>query len=64
MAFFSLSGSNCGSKPSPDFTLIDRYLTTWDPEYESYPLYEEWLRREFTQNVAIKMYQSAAKNPK
>jgi hypothetical protein len=27
---FSLLGSDCGSKPSPDFTLIDRYLTIWD----------------------------------
>jgi hypothetical protein len=27
---FSLFGSGCGSKPSPDFALIDRYLTTWD----------------------------------
>ncbi|MFA6562738.1 MAG: hypothetical protein WCV00_12580 [Verrucomicrobiia bacterium] len=27
---FSLFGSGCGSKPSPDFALIDGYLRTWD----------------------------------
>jgi hypothetical protein len=27
---FSLFGSGCSSKPSPDFTLIDQYLKTWD----------------------------------
>ena len=33
-------------------------------EYASFPLYEEWRHREFTQNVAIKMYEGAAKNRK
>jgi hypothetical protein len=155
----SLFGSGCGSKTSPDFTLIDRYLTTWDQfaqgdnslvplikqdraafeqhlsdaltkndnrapsrfvfyavvqvggfiplasplgqafqhrvgeavpiftnekdssqsyfagdlyfwweahksEYAPYPLYEEWRQRDFAQNVAIRMYQSATKNRK
>ena len=154
---FSLFSSGCGSKPSPDFALIDQYLTTWDQfaqgdnsltprlkqgqtafqqhltdaltkndnrapgrfvfyavvqvggsiplasplgqafqqrvgsavpiftddkdgsksffagdlyfwweahksEYASYPLYEEWRQRDFAQRVAIRMYQSAAKN--
>ncbi len=158
MALFLFS-SGCGSKPSPDFALIDRYLTVWDQfaqgdnsllsrinkdrapfeqhladalakidrrapgrfvfyavvqvggfiplasqlgqafqqrvgdavpvftnpkdgstsffagdlyfwweahksEYESYPLYEEWRRRDFAQNVAIKMYESAVRNRK
>jgi hypothetical protein len=156
---FSLFGSGCGSEPAPDFTLIDRYLTTWDhfaqgdnslvprikqdravfeqhlsdaltkcdnrapsrcvfyavvqvggfiplasplgqafqrrvgegvpiftnekdgsqsyfagdlyfwweahkSEYAPYPLYDEWRQRDFAQNVAIKMYEGAAKNSK
>jgi len=154
---FSFFGFGCGSKPSPDFTLIDRYLTTWDQfaqgndalmprikqdraafeqhltdalakndkrapgrfvfyavvqvggfipvssplgqafqqrvgdsipiftndkngsrsffagdlyfwweahksEYAVFPLYEDWRQRDFAQNVAIRMYESAAKN--
>jgi len=27
---FSLFGNGCGSKKSPDFAFIDRYLTIWD----------------------------------
>jgi hypothetical protein len=156
---FSLFGVGCDSKPSPDFALIDRYLTTWDQfaqgdnslalrinkdrasfeqhladalskndnrapgrfvfyavvqvggfiplasrlgqafqqrvgdavpiftnpkdgsrslfagdlyfwweahksEYAPFPLYDEWRQRESGQNVAIKMYESAAKNRK
>ncbi len=30
-------------------------------EYESYPLFEEWSKRDFAQNVAIPMYKSAVK---
>jgi hypothetical protein len=154
-----LFGSGCGAKPSPDFTLIDQYLATWDQfaqgdnslvprieqaqtaferdlsdaltrndnrapgrfvfyavvqvggfvpltsplgqafqhrvgeavpiftnkqdgsqsyfagdlyfwweahksEYAPYPLYEEWRQRDFAQNVAIRVYQSALKNRK
>jgi hypothetical protein len=159
LMIFSLLGSGCGSKPSPDFTPIDRYLTIWDQfaqgdnslgsrikqdreafeqnladaltkndsrvpsrfvfyavvqvggfiplasplgqafqqrvgdavpiftnekdgsrsffagdlyfwweahksEYVSFTLHEEWRQRDFAQNVAIKMYQSATKNRK
>ena len=31
-------------------------------EYPSLPLYDEWRQRDFARNVAIKMYESAAKN--
>jgi hypothetical protein len=37
----------------------------WDAhktDYPSFPLYDEWQRRDFTRNVAVKMYESAAKN--
>lgn len=33
-------------------------------EYAPYPLYDEWRQRDFAQNVAIKMYEGAAKNSK
>ena len=155
----SLFGSGCGSGPSPDFSFIDQYLTTWDKfaqgaselvprlkadtpefhrqlasalqkgdtrapsrmvfyavvqvggfvpatsslgeafrgyvgdsvplfvaekegtrgyfagdlyswwearksEFPPFPLYEEWRQRDFARNVAIKMYESARKNPR
>jgi hypothetical protein len=33
-------------------------------EYDAFPLYEEWRQRPFAKNVAIKMYEEAAKNHK
>ncbi|HWX22641.1 MAG TPA: hypothetical protein VN578_22285 [Candidatus Binatia bacterium] len=33
-------------------------------EYDTFPLYEDWRQRPFAKNVAIKMYESAAKNSK
>lgn len=33
-------------------------------EYESFQLYDEWRQSEFAREVAIKMYESAAKNAK
>jgi len=33
-------------------------------EYPSFPLYDDWRQRDFARNVAIKMYESAAKNHK
>ncbi len=33
-------------------------------EYASFPLYDDWSRREFTKNVILKMYKSASKSQK
>ena len=33
-------------------------------EFAAYPLYDDWTQREFTKNVALKLYESASKNHK
>jgi hypothetical protein len=33
-------------------------------EFAPYPLYDDWRQREFTKNVALKLYESASKNHK
>jgi hypothetical protein len=33
-------------------------------EFAPYPIYDDWSQREFTRNVALKLYESASKNHK
>ena len=32
-------------------------------EFTSYPLYDDWRQREFTKNIALKLYENASKPP-
>jgi hypothetical protein len=63
---FSLLGSGCGSKPSPDFTLIDRYLTIWDQFAQGHKSLGPRIKRDraaFERNLADALTKNDSRGP-